>query len=221
MDYIRSPTNIMALAGIKRTIKNALGSAPAGGMNSENSGELVKMIDEFLPSEDFIAFQRWAYQVDCCKTRADYQWAEYLVRDFAECKISEPFWSNNPALAPDAQNFLTQLSGLVDIAEQAAFQLMIYRWQPTSGIGMHTDGNHDVAFTFYLNDNWDPHWGGDFIYYDNIEAAKSGTGRSIQPMGNRLMMNRGGSDHKISYTSQTAPERVTAQIFVRRDSPFQ
>ena len=86
MDYIGSPTSIMVLAGIKRTIKNALGSAPAGGMSSENPGELVKMIDEFLPSEDFLAFQRWAYQVDCCKTRADYQWAKKII---VEHQLSE------------------------------------------------------------------------------------------------------------------------------------
>ena len=213
----------MALAGLKNSLRKVLQpkDIDAGGMHSENPGDLVTMIDDFLPSEDFIAFQRWAYQVDCCKTREDYQWAQYLVRDFAECKISEQFWSNDPALAPEPRQFFNLLNSLVEVSDQAAFQLMIYRWQPGSGIGMHTDGNHDVAITFYLNDNWDPHWGGDFVYYDNIEAAKQGIGRSILPRGNRLMMNRGGSDHKISYTSQTAPERVTAQVFVRRDSPYQ
>jgi len=174
----------------------------------------VVLWDEFLPKNDFIALQRWANQATCEFTRADRKWQEQLVRDFDECYGSRQWCSLSDDMPDEVRTFVNAVYKTGLIPEGTEIHLGVYRWQPKSGMGEHSDSHTDTAITFYLNDVWKDDWFGDFIFYDSEEGERKGIGRAVAPKENRLVINRATVHHKVTYTSENAVDRLTLQAFL-------
>ncbi|MGI9308068.1 MAG: 2OG-Fe(II) oxygenase [Gammaproteobacteria bacterium] len=177
------------------------------------SGKIL-VRDDFLPSEDFIALQRWAVSVPTPKTRKDREWQQLLVRDFGENKGSRQWASDHDDVPEEAQPFVKALREAEIIAKDDLLHFGVYRWERLSGMGIHTDAHTDTAITFYLNDVWEKNWGGDFTYYESPSDLEIGIGHTVSPAANRLVVNHSTIDHKVNYCSTTAQDRLTLQAFV-------
>jgi len=170
--------------------------------------------DKFLPEEQFIELQRWAYQMDTPFTREQRNWSEIIKRDFAENKASRQWASNHDDVPPVLQKFIAALREAEIVTRDDLIHIGVYRWERLSGMGMHLDSHTDTAVTFYLNDVWDSNWGGDFVYYEGKQELALGVGHAVMPAANRVVVNHSTIHHKVSYCSITAPDRVTLQAFV-------
>jgi hypothetical protein len=182
------------------------------------SGDIV-LINDFLPSEEFIALQRWAFDIATPHSREDRSWKELIKRDFGENKSSRQWASNHDDMPPEPKSFVEALRKAKIVEQSDIIHLAVYRWEQMSGMGVHTDGFTDTAISFYMNDVWSPDWGGDFIYYESSDHLRNGTGQSVMPQANRLVVNRSTIHHKVNYCSNTAQDRVSVQAFVFKQEP--
>jgi len=97
--------------------------------------------------------------------------------------------------------------------EEGDAHVMLYAWGANSYIPWHTDGRHSGAVTVYLNDRWDPEWGGHFLY-------KTQDGEIASPLVPRF--NLGvvvGCDipHATTRVEGIAPEaRYSLQVFRKK-----
>jgi len=174
----------------------------------------IMVRDKFLPEDQFIELQRWAYQTETPYTREDRKWSEVIKRDFGENKASRQWASNHDDVPPVLQKFITALRDAEIVKQNDLIHIGVYRWERLSGMGMHEDSHTDTAITFYLNDVWNKNWGGDFVYYEGKQELALGLGRSVTPAANRVVVNHSTIDHKVTYCAITAPDRVTLQAFV-------
>ncbi len=200
---------------LARAISRRLDPPPpvAGPSTVLLSGKIL-VKDNFLPEQEFIALQRWAFSVETPRTRKDRQWHEQLNRDFAENKSSRQWSSEHDDMPEEARKYVERLREAGIIKQTDIIHLGVYRWERMSGMGLHTDSHTDTAVTFYLNDVWHQDWGGDFTYYENPEDLEMGIGHTASPRRNRLVVNHSTIDHKVNYCSSTAQDRVTLQAFV-------
>ena len=89
-------------------------------------------------------------------------------------------------------------------------------WQPESGIAWHRDEAHHSSATIYLNDDWEPDYGGFFLYTQdtfNIRAVDKVQG--IVPKLNRCIWSTTKIPHSVTTTSVKAPVRKTLQLRFR------
>lgn len=84
---------------------------------------------------------------------------------------------------------------------------MVYLWSPLSHIPWHNDEKWKGAATIYLNENWDPDWGGYLMWQENNEI------KAVIPQYNRLAVNSGKIPHATTLTTKDAELRETIQIF--------
>jgi hypothetical protein len=147
-------------------------------------------------------------------TRQDRDWSVYITLDFQECLMSRMWQVSDNDLPPEGQLFIKRLKETDWIDDDADILFGVYRWQPRSGMGEHTDGHTHTAVTYYLNDTWEKNWFGDFIFYESPEAEKKGYGRAISPRANRVVINKDAITHKVSYSSDLSVERISIQAFV-------
>lgn len=200
---------------LAKAISNVLDPLPseAGPGGVLLSGSIL-VHDNFLDTEEFIALQRWAFSVETPFTRKDRHWGEQLARDFHENKGSRQ-WASDHSDVPDVlRNFIERLREKGIVRQSDLIHFGVYRWERLSGMGVHNDQHTNMAMTFHLNDAWPRDWGGDFTYYETSRDLDVGIGRSIAPAANRLVVNHSTIDHKVSYCSTTAQDRVTLQAFV-------
>lgn len=91
--------------------------------------------------------------------------------------------------------------------------IMYYEWNQLSQINWHTDGDHRVSLTVYLNENWEPNWGGFFC----SKCSDSETGNFFIPTFNTALITRGNFWHHVSLVNPLAPVRKTLQIFIDKE----
>jgi hypothetical protein len=91
-------------------------------------------------------------------------------------------------------------------------RLMLYIWTKLSYIPWHNDSHAESALTIYLNDYWDPDWGGYFMYKLNNEIS------AIKPERNLGVIQTGGVPHSVSTLNLDANLRITLQSFFLRDN---
>jgi hypothetical protein len=159
----------------------------------------------------------------------DSNFANYLFRDGCS-KFDEPnyCWKTNYTWEPrivksshtvlvrkitgdDENTILTQLKncGIINSAE--GYYVMNYLWTKLSYIPWHTDGHVDEAVTVYLNPEWNPDWGGCFLY---IEDENTNQVKGYLPKFNTAIRNGSHMWHTVTPISldSTCP-RHTLQIF--------
>ena len=88
-----------------------------------------------------------------------------------------------------------------------------YIWNKMAGISNHNDGHTNLAATLYLNDIWDPNWGGLFVWKDKNEKKEYKL-NAICPKQNMLIINDEKEMHLVTPTAPTIPYiRITIQIW--------
>jgi hypothetical protein len=136
-------------------------------------------------------------------TRSSYQWANNVVR------ASQPVLIRHydPGLSAIILDQLIK-RGVISTPD---FTVMNYAWSRLSYIPWHNDPLHPLAISVYLNDVWDPDWGGLFLCRD-----ETGSIRGHAPKFNTGVKNAG---HVLHATTMVAPDaaspRLTLQIFPR------
>jgi hypothetical protein len=114
------------------------------------------------------------------------------------------------------------LSGLVldkllerGVIEHRGYHVMNYAWTRLSYIPWHDDGHVGDAVTIYLNDVWEPDWGGLFLYKNRADQIFGHA-----PSFNCGLRNKGTLPHATTPVSLDAPEpRFTLQLFSAKRVP--
>lgn len=176
----------------------------------ESSSLLV--VDNFLSQSQFARVREWALSLECKKSRKMRKWTPDLVQDFAECYGSRQWASNDDSLEASPAIFLKVLRDAGLIPKNRVAHIGVQRWMPGSGVGMHNDYPYAVTVTLYLNEDWNDRDGGHFLCATGSEPDAETM--SFLPKANRLLTTRRSLIHGVSRTSETAPERVTLQVFV-------
>jgi hypothetical protein len=202
------------LRRIYRLFRKPLTSRPPALGPVVSDSKAIAIFDSFLPDEEFRKVQHWALSLPADIGREDRDWSIYIKLDFKECKMSRMWLTDDGDLPPEAQLFVDRVRATGWVEKDASLLLGVYRWQPGSGMGEHSDGHTEVAITFYLNDTWQKNWFGDFVFYETPEAEAAGFGRAVLPRANRLVINRHTIPHKVTYSSGLALERLSIQAFV-------
>lgn len=86
----------------------------------------------------------------------------------------------------------------------------IYQWPKLSYLPWHTDEGYKSALTLYLNESWNPNWGGYFMYEMDNEI------KAIKPEKNLAVLQEGGVPHCVNTININAPIRCTMQIFLTK-----
>jgi len=100
------------------------------------------------------------------------------------------------------------LSKFLKPGEQFQY-IQYYEWNQMSQINWHSDSGKKAAITVYLNEEWDPNWGGFFCWQD-----PSADGHLIVPQFNTAVIARDNPPHHVSLISPYAPVRKTLQIWI-------
>lgn len=88
--------------------------------------------------------------------------------------------------------------------------IMIYYWTRFSYIPWHNDNRaYDGALTVYLNREWDPDFGGYFLYEDGEEV------KAILPKRNTAVMQYGSLMHCTTPVNFEGDLRITLQAFLK------
>ena len=87
-----------------------------------------------------------------------------------------------------------------------------YVWERLSGLGMHEDEGYKFNATIYLNEDWEPDFGGALIWEEK-ETGDTGIYNCIFPERGWMALNVGEQRHLVTNISPQAPEpRRTIQI---------
>jgi len=104
-----------------------------------------------------------------------------------------------------------KFSQLIEITENSKISICYYIWQANSGLALHDDGNHKVAGTIYFNENWNPNYGGMFIWKESLDDIIF---KGISPTKNMFILNDEQQLHMVTPISPNSPDlRVTIQIW--------
>jgi Rps23 Pro-64 3,4-dihydroxylase Tpa1-like proline 4-hydroxylase len=87
--------------------------------------------------------------------------------------------------------------------------LQYYNWHKGAGISPHGDESYRFGATVYLNESWNPAWGGIFHWKDSFGEQKT-----FLPEFNSLVLNDEQEEHWVTNVSRKAPYcRKTLQIW--------
>jgi hypothetical protein len=87
--------------------------------------------------------------------------------------------------------------------------IQYYEWNQMSQINWHSDSGKKAAITVYLNQEWDPNWGGFFCWQEKDKKA-----HLLVPKFNSAVVVRENPPHHVSLISPYAPVRKTLQIWI-------
>lgn len=89
------------------------------------------------------------------------------------------------------------------------YHVMSFAWTRLSYIPWDNDARKEQALTIYLNDRWEPDWGGLFLYRDDENQI-----RGFAPRFNCGLRNSSHVEHATTPVTLDAPEpRFTLQLF--------
>ena len=100
-----------------------------------------------------------------------------------------------------AKNILPSAPKEWNVAVQLCSRMACIPW--------HDDSKWVFSATVYLNNEWDPEWGGYFTYEDGNEI------KSIIPSHNKSVSFKTPLRHSVLLTSINSPLREALQIFVK------
>jgi len=87
--------------------------------------------------------------------------------------------------------------------------IMFYYWTRFSYIPWHEDKIYAGSLTVYLNEKWDPDFGGYFLYEDNKKEI-----RAVLPKPNLGLLQQGGFRHSTSAVNYDGGMRISIQVFL-------
>ena len=145
-------------------------------------------------------------------SRSNFHWQSEIVRMSAPVLVRD-YDTKMSAL------ILQQLHdrGVVDDKNYKNYHVMNYIWTRLSYIPWHNDQAYISAITIYLNEYWDPNWGGIYLYRTREEARQNIKG--YLPKFNTAVKNNNRVSHSITMISMDAASpRVTIQLFTKTGS---
>jgi Rps23 Pro-64 3,4-dihydroxylase Tpa1-like proline 4-hydroxylase len=87
--------------------------------------------------------------------------------------------------------------------------MLIHFWPPLSYLDWHTDAGYSDALTIYLNKEWNPNWGGYFLY-------NQGSGiQGLIPQENLGILQKGGTPHCVTTINMDSDIRMSLQTFLQ------
>jgi hypothetical protein len=93
------------------------------------------------------------------------------------------------------------------------FMYQYYIWNKMAGVSNHHDGKYSEGATLYLNETWDPNWGGIFVWKDKGEKKEYKL-NALCPKQNTLVVNNEKETHLVTPVSPISPYvRITIQIW--------
>ena len=165
----------------------------------------IKLDLDFQKSQSGWASYRFLFSMNVIADDPD------ITGDFHVCKISDD-------IRHRIEDFLIHSETLSDMdirRENLDPKFIFYYCSDTnSGLGWHTDESMKVAISLYLNDDWDPDWGGLFCYKDPWDQE---TVHQIVPEKNKAVIMNGPVWHKVSRLQPEAPVRESLQILIKKD----
>jgi Rps23 Pro-64 3,4-dihydroxylase Tpa1-like proline 4-hydroxylase len=97
------------------------------------------------------------------------------------------------------------------VINDKTYIVMNYVWTKLSYIPWHNDTTYTSAITIYLNEYWDPDWGGIFLYHTETEQKNI---KGYIPKFNTAIKNSRKVYHSTTIISMDAETpRVTVQLF--------
>lgn len=91
-------------------------------------------------------------------------------------------------------------------------KLQYCAWQPYSGLSVHDDFNHKLGATIYLNENWNPNYGGFFLWKDKNNPEE--IYNAVCPTKNMMVVNDDHEQHLVTPVSPLSTDiRATIQLW--------
>jgi|21_taG_2_1085346.scaffolds.fasta_scaffold17829_2 hypothetical protein len=108
-----------------------------------------------------------------------------------------------------AHKILTEFKEYYPYKDENKIAVMYYVMNPNAGISVHHDEDHySWNATIYLNQDWDPDWGGLLLWSEDDTYFKG-----LVPKKNRMVVFDTNVSHIVTPVAHTSPqERATIQI---------
>lgn len=78
-----------------------------------------------------------------------------------------------------------------------------------SGINWHSDHKWKYGATYYLNNKWNIHWGGEFMFADTEAYG------FLPIVGNSMVIVKSPLDHKVNPILSPIVPRISVQMFMK------
>ena len=85
----------------------------------------------------------------------------------------------------------------------------IHYMKNKSGINWHSDNSWEYGATYYINRRWNIHWGGEFMFADDVAHG------FLPITGNSLVMVKAPLDHKVNPVLSPIMPRISVQMFMK------
>lgn len=162
---------------------------------------MISVIDNFFPETLYSSINEYAIRAFYSGEhifKTNYSWNENVVLDSAPVLIH----AADGKVAEDIRETVFQKTGVTNIKD-----IMFYYWTRNSFIPWHDDAHKKSAITIYLNDTWDPNWGGYFLYEQNKDI------KCIIPQRNKAIHNDAHLRHCTTPVTHNGFVRSTIQLF--------
>jgi Rps23 Pro-64 3,4-dihydroxylase Tpa1-like proline 4-hydroxylase len=162
----------------------------------------IQVIDNFLNENFFLECQEYSKDRwnsgDCC-LRTNFPWQQVIVKD------SYPILYT---IDTEGQIFEKMKQHMVSNHGLILTKIMFYYFTQGAHIPWHDDGHTSASCTVYLNENWDIHHGGAFLYEEGDEI------KAIYPKRNRGVIQQGNARHTVVPTTRSSDIRASIQMFI-------
>jgi Rps23 Pro-64 3,4-dihydroxylase Tpa1-like proline 4-hydroxylase len=143
--------------------------------------------------------------------RSNFQWQPQIVKASAAVLVRDYDEVISAVILQQLHD-----KGIIDDKNGNNYHVMNYIWTKLSYIPWHSDNIYINAITIYLNERWDPDWGGIFLYYTDKESPNI---KGYIPKFNTAVKNNNRIAHSTTMISTDAESpRVTVQLFTKAES---
>lgn len=163
---------------------------------------MIKQYKNFLPQDLFTEvaqYAKTAYFSNSHIFKSNACWSPHIVLD------SFPVLIHN--LNKDSEIYNKIHSTVCSKVDIKIKEILFYYWTRYSYIPWHNDEHKPKAVTLYINETWDPNWGGYFMYDDGNGV------KAIYPEPNSAVCNDSHTLHCTTPVTYTGSVRATIQIF--------
>ena len=167
------------------------------------SDKKIQVFENFLPEALYRECNDYslnAYVSGDHAFKTNYHWHPYMVQDSAPVLIHD---MKEGELYEKVRDHVEGVTG-----RKIAKWWMFYYWTRYSFSPWHNDDNHHGGMTIYLNDHWDPNWGGAFLWHEAEEI------KALYPSPNRAVLQTGGIAHTVIPVTFAGNVRRTIQLFL-------
>jgi len=149
--------------------------------------------------------------------------AKHLLRQGGNTFCTNAWW--NPDIVKDS--FPVLIHGIYNDSELFAklrtsiekttrlfvndHDIMFYYWTRFAYIPWHEDQDYAGVLTVYLNEQWEPDFGGYFLYEDKDEV------KAILPKPNCGLLQSGGIRHSTTPVNYNGGMRISLQVFLDKN----